>query len=257
MDAVVLAGGLLKDEDPLLPLIPEGKPRYKAFLSLQGKPILQWVLDVLSSSPGIDNIILMGQPAQNGFTSTKPIYFLEDTGNLIENIIAGVTYSSQINPAATHCLIASGDIPLVRPEMVDWVVTKAEDLKVDIAYQVITEEVMEARFPGSNRTFATLRDMRVCGGDLTVISHSVIRENTALWKKLVEARKSVFKQAAIFGPRLLIGFLFKLYSLNQMADYLGRRLGLQARAVVCPYAEVAMDVDKPHQLELVKQDLEQ
>ncbi|MEJ2485623.1 MAG: NTP transferase domain-containing protein [Anaerolineales bacterium] len=255
MDAVVLAGGLMTETDPLYPLIPEDAPKYKAFLTINGKPILQWVLDVLDSSPKIENIILVGQPEQNGFSSAKPIYFLEDTGNLVENIISGVTYSSQVNPMASHSMIASGDVPLIRPEMVDWVIANAEKLNVDITYNVITEDVMEARFPGSNRTFAPLKGARVCGGDLNVISHAVVKENTALWKQLTDARKSVFKQASIFGPRLLIGLLLRQLTLDQTARYLSKRLGLEAKAVVCPYAELAMDVDKPHQFEIVKRDI--
>jgi len=257
MDAVVLAGGLLNEEDPLFSHIPESLPKYKAFLKVGEKSALQWVLDVLDSSKAVENIILVGQPVENGFSSTKPIYFLEDSGSLIENIISGVNFSSKVNPGTAYSLIATGDVPLIKPEMVDWVVANAEKLKVDIAYHVITEEVMEGRFPGSNRTFAPLKGARVCGGDLHVVSHKVVKENTDLWKRLTEARKSVFKQAAIFGPRLLFGLLLRQFDLEQLADYLGKRLGLRAKAVVCPYAEVAMDVDKPHQLELVRQDLGQ
>lgn len=255
MDVVILAGGGLDQEDPLFPFIPEGVPKSKAFITLQGKPILQWVLEALESSRNIENMILVGQSEKNGFTSAKPMVHLPDTGSMIDNIISGVTYSSQLNPASTHTLIASGDIPMVEPHMVDWVIQNAEKKPVDIAYQVITDEVMEGRFPGSNRTFAPLKDVRVCGGDLSVISHAVVTQNTALWKQLTDARKSVFKQAAIFGPRLLIGILLRQLELEQVASYLGKRLGLQAKAVVCPYAEVAMDIDKPHQLELVRQEL--
>jgi GTP:adenosylcobinamide-phosphate guanylyltransferase len=255
MDVVVLAGGKLKDEDLLLPLIPEGVPKYKAFLSVHGRPMLQWVLDALGSSTGAENIILVGQPEENGFSSAKPIHYLPDSGNLVENIISGVSYSSQINPQAGYCLIASGDIPMIQPEMVDWVIANAEHLEADIAYHVVTDEVMEARFPGSNRTYAALKGVRVCGGDLNVVSHAAVKENTALWKRLTEARKSVFKQAAIFGPRLLVGLALKQFDLDEMGHYLGKRLKLDTRAVLCPYAEVAMDIDKPHQLELARQEL--
>jgi len=34
-----------------------------------------------------------------------------------------------------------------------------------------------------------------------------------------------------------------------------KRLGVTGRAIICPYAEVGMDVDKPHQLELMRKDL--
>lgn len=255
MDAVVLGGGTLKDEDLLLPFIPDGVPKYKAFLTLNGRPMLQWVLDALDGSPKIENIILVGQAEENGFSSEKPIHFLPDSGNLVENIIAGVTYSSQINPRAGYCLIASGDVPMIQPEMVHWVIENGEHLGKDITYHVVTDEVMEARFPGSNRTFAALKGVRVCGGDLIVVSHAAVRENIALWKRLTDARKSVFKQAAIFGPRLLVGLLLKQFNLEELGLILGKRLQLDVAAAMCPYAEVAMDVDKPHQLELARKEL--
>jgi GTP:adenosylcobinamide-phosphate guanylyltransferase len=255
MDAVVLAGGDLDVDDPLFTLIPEGSPKNKVFLTIKEKPMLQWVLQALERNQKIENIILVGQSEQHGFTSIKPIHFLEDTGNLIENIISGVTYANQLNPAATHTLITTGDIPTLKAEMVTWVIENAEKLMVDIVYHVVSDEVMENRFPGANRTYAPLKGMRVCGGDLTVISHDVVKENTALWKQLTDARKSVFKQAAIFGPRLLIGLLLRQFDLDQVAVYLSKRLNLQAKAVVCPYAELAMDIDKPHQLELVRREM--
>jgi hypothetical protein len=33
-------------------------------------------------------------------------------------------------------------------------------------------------------------------------------------------------------------------------------LGIRGRAILCPYAEIGMDVDKPHQLEILRADLE-
>jgi hypothetical protein len=35
-----------------------------------------------------------------------------------------------------------------------------------------------------------------------------------------------------------------------------RRLQLRGRALHCPYPEMAMDADKPHQLAILRQDLE-
>ncbi|MGD2026736.1 MAG: nucleotidyltransferase family protein [Anaerolineales bacterium] len=255
MNVVILAGGVLDSEDSLNPLLPPESPKNKSFLPLHGKPMLQWVLDTMQLSKYVGNIVLVGVGEEAGFTSAKPVYFLPDHGTIIENIIAGVQFSSQISPDASHSMIASGDIPTIEPEMVDWVIKNASDSNVDIFYHVVTQEIMEQRFPGSNRTFAPLKDLRVCGGDLNVVSHRAVTKNIDLWEELTAARKSVFKQAAIFGPRLLLGLLFRSLDLDQLAAYLSKRLGIEAKAVICPYAEIAMDVDKPHQLEIIRKEV--
>ncbi|MEJ2758953.1 MAG: hypothetical protein P8046_10780 [Anaerolineales bacterium] len=232
MNVVILAGGELSPEDPLYPLIPENTLKKKVFLPLEGKPMLQWVLDALAASQHIDKMVLVGVDESSGFQAGKSLVFIPDHGSLVENIIAGVRYSRE-------------------PEMVDWVVENGEIDGVDLLYNVITDKTMESRFPGSNRTFAPLKGIRVCGGDLNIISNRLIDDHIELWQELTAARKNVLKQAAIFGPRLLFALLFRWYDLNQVAEYLSRRLGLKAKAVVSPYAELGMDVDKPHQYELI------
>lgn len=251
MNVVILAGGELSPEDPLYPLIPENRPKKKVFLPLEGKPMLQWVLDALADSQHIDRMILVGVDEASGFQASKPLAFLPDSGSLVENIIAGVRYSREADPQSTHTMVASGDIPTVGAEMVDWVVENNDTAGVDLLYNVVTDETMESRFPGANRTFAPLKGIRICGGDLNIVSNSIIDDHLELWQELTASRKNVFKQAAIFGPRLLFALLFRWYDLDQVADYLSGRLGLKARAVVSPYAELGMDVDKPHQYELI------
>ena len=60
----------------------------------------------------------------------------------------------------------------------------------------------------------------------------------------------------------IIGFgtLFKLatrqLTLDEAVSRVCQRIGINGRAIVWPYAEPCMDVDKPHQLELLRADLE-
>jgi hypothetical protein len=49
--------------------------------------------------------------------------------------------------------------------------------------------------------------------------------------------------------------LMRLISLDSAVKTVSRRLKISGRAIICPYAEVGMDVDKPHQLEIIRQDL--
>ena len=255
MYAVILAGGGLSADDPLREKMPEGVPANKAFLPINGRPALQWVLDAVSACDQIEGIIITGRTAEEGWTSSKPLHFLPDHGSLTGNARAGLRLSSELAPGLKHTLMSSSDIPLITPEMVTWAVQRSQTLDADLVYHVITQEAMEARFPGSNRTFVPLKGVRVCGGDLNVLANRIVDSHAELLDRLAEARKSPFKQAAIFGPGVLIGLLMRRFDLESLARTLGKRLGLGARAVLCPYPEIGMDIDKPYQYDLVIDEL--
>jgi hypothetical protein len=49
--------------------------------------------------------------------------------------------------------------------------------------------------------------------------------------------------------------LIRRITIDDTVKRVSNRLGLKGRAIISPYAEIAMDVDKLHQLELVISDL--
>jgi hypothetical protein len=65
------------------------------------------------------------------------------------------------------------------------------------------------------------------------------------------------KQAALMGFDTLILVLLHAITLDAAVKKLTKRLNITGQAILCPYAEVGMDVDKPHQLEMMRADLSQ
>jgi hypothetical protein len=154
-------------------------------------------------------------------------------------------------------LVVASDIPAITPEMVDWTVNTALETQDDLYYSIVTREVMESRFPGSNRTYIKLRGgLELAGGDMNVVAIWTVTANQELWERIEAARKSPLRQAALVGYDTLFLVLFRLVDVNAAAKQISKRLGLKGRPLICPYAEVAMDVDKPHQLEILRADLE-
>jgi hypothetical protein len=49
--------------------------------------------------------------------------------------------------------------------------------------------------------------------------------------------------------------LLRMLTLDKAVQLASKRLSIKGRAMVCPYAEVGMDVDKPHQLAIMRDDL--
>lgn len=252
MDAIVTAGGIPKPDEPLYERT-QGKS--KALLDVNGKPMIQWVLDALCEAQTIDQILIMGLEPDSGLSCSKIADYMPNQGSMFENIRAGMIQIKQINPAARHALVVSSDIPTITSIMVDWVVKTCMQTDDDAYYNVIERSVMEKRFPGSKRTYTRLKDMEVCGGDMNVIRTMTGTDNDDFFERLISARKSVFKQAQLIGFGTLFLFLLHRLTLDDAVARVVKRIGLTGRAIRCPYAEIGMDVDKPFQLELVCADL--
>jgi NDP-sugar pyrophosphorylase family protein len=252
MDAIVTAGGIPQPDELLYPYT---QGIAKAMLDIAGKPMIQWVLDALSASQKVESVVLIGLTADSGVTCSKPVTYIPNQGGMLENIIGGIKKVIELHPDMHHVLLVSSDIPAITGEMVDWVIDSAMQTDEDVYYNVVRRDVMEARFPGSKRSYTRLKDIELCGGDMNVVRTAMVTREQETFDKLIAARKNVFKQAALIGYDTLLLLVLRAITLDGAIKKVTRRLNLTGRAIVCPYAEVAMDVDKPHQLEIMRADL--
>jgi len=252
VDAVITAGGIPQPGEPLYE-VTQGKS--KALLDVAGKPMVQWVLDALCQSTVVERIAVVGLPPESNLQCSKLIDYLPNQNSMLENIRAGVNKIQEYNPDTQHVLLVSSDIPAITGEMVDWVARTALQTDDDVYYNVIRREVMEARFPNSRRSFTRLRGMEVCGGDLNLMHVRMLAGKNDVWEKIIASRKNVFKQAALIGYDTLVLLMLRLIDVDQAVKMVSKRLKIKGRGLVCPYAEIGMDVDKPFQLEMVRADL--
>lgn len=249
MDAVLTAGGIPQPDEPLYSY---SNGEAKALIDVAGKPMIQWVLDALGEAKTIEHVVVIGLSDKANLTCTKPLSYLPNQGKMLENLKAGTAKVLELNPQAKYVLFVSSDIPSITGKMVDWVVRTCMQTNHDLYYNVIRREDMERRFPGSKRTYTRLKDMEVCGGDMNVVRTAIVNKNSEFWDKLIEARKNPAAQAALIGTDIIFKFLFRQLTIDDVIQRVADKLGLKGRAIVCPYPEVGMDVDKPHQLELIR-----
>jgi GTP:adenosylcobinamide-phosphate guanylyltransferase len=252
MDAIVTAGGIPQPDDPLYSF---SNGDAKALIDIAGKPMVQWVLDALGNAKQVDNVILIGLSPKSGLTCKKPVHYLSNQGRMLANIVAGVNKALELDPKTKYVLVVSSDIPAIKPEMVDWLVNTCMETKDDLYYGVCPREVMEARFPDSNRTYIRLKDIDLCGADINLTHVRMATEHLDLWESLIGNRKSPMRQAATIGFDTLFQIVTRSITLNDLVKKVSRRIGIKGRAIIWDYAEPCMDVDKPHQLELLRADL--
>lgn len=252
MNAIVTAGGIPQPGDKLYEY---SNGDSKALIDVAGKPMVQWILDALGEAKLVDQVIVIGLSAKSGLTCKKPMHFVSNQGRMLANIVTGVNKSLELNPKGEYVLIVSSDIPALKSDMVDWLIKTAMQTKDDLYYGVCPREVMEARFPTSNRTFTKLKDMEICGSDVNVIHVSMTTDHLDTWEQLIGNRKSPLRQAGVIGIDTLIQFAFKQFTLQALVERASQRIGIKGRAIIWDKAEPCMDVDKPHQLELMREDL--
>ena len=252
MDAIVTAGGVPLPGDPLY-VYSNGNS--KALIDISGKPMVQWVLDALGESKKVDNVIVIGLSPKSGLTCKKPLHYISNQGRMLANIVAGVNKSLELNKKNEYVLIVSSDIPAIKGDMVDWLINTSMETKDDLYYGVCPREVMETRYPTSKRTYTKLKEMELCGADINVIHVSMTTDHLNTWEQLIGNRKSPLRQAAVIGWDTLFQLATRQFTLQGLVERASQRIGIKGRAIVWDKAEPCMDVDKPHQLELMREDI--
>lgn len=250
MNVIVTAGGETDVKQPLYQVTQGG---LKAMIEICGKPMVQWVLDALGETDQIERVVVVGLPPETDLTCTHPLILLPDHGDMLKNIMAGAKEVTRLDPHASHVLLASGDLPGLNGEMIDWFLEQVKDQEYDIYYTIIARETMESQFPASKRTYIHLKDLQVCGGDLHCFRLSAASEESSIWKRLIESRKNPLRQASIVGYDTLLFLMLRQLSLQDAVKAVARRLDITGCAVASPFAELGMDVDKPFQLDIIRE----
>jgi len=187
LDVILTAGGIPSQKDPLHTAARGG---YKAMIDINGKPMIQWVLNALSGATKIERIILVGLPPVTDLNSAKPIAIVEEQGDLLSNIRAGCHEVSSQHTGDEHVLLVAADIPLLEPYMVDWMVDQVSTSEADVNYGLVDKALMESTFPGARKNFITLKEQQICGGEMNAIRLKIAGSGDPVWQRLVEARKT-------------------------------------------------------------------
>jgi len=155
------------------------------------------------------------------------------------------------NAAPYPVLVTTADHALLTREMVEAFLNDSEGN--DVAVALVERRTVEAAYPQTKRTWLRFRGGDYTGANLfalrTPASHAAVR----IWSNVERDRKKVLRLFFFFGPLLAIRALTRTISLDNALRTVGRRLGISVRAVRLPFADAAVDVDKPADLELAEQ----
>jgi len=251
LDAVIIAGGDPAKDAQLLAY--GGDAPRKALIQLGGQTFLERITSAILGSKRVRRIVVVGLPVEHRPDLGPQVTFLPDAHGMLANGRAGIEYLKSAGGSSPRILSSSGDIPLITPEIVCDFIDLCLPHDVDYCYPIVPEEAMERTFPGSGRTFVPLANGRFAGGDLGMVKPSMLDSNTTKIEELIGQRKTFWRQVRAVGLDTLLLLLIHRLTIAQLERRASKAIGITGKAIVCPDAEVAMDVDKPHHLDVVRE----
>lgn len=256
MDIIITAGGIPRPKHPIYKYT-KGKP--KALLDIAGKPMIQWVLDAVSEAKSVGHVAVVGLVLSEvegldgsvDLSCKKPLSVIPNHYNMVENLRAGARQILELNPSAKYVMTCTSDIPMVTPEAFDWIVEQAQTSRHEFYLTMITKEAMMRRFPGSKRRTDRFTDIEVRGADITVVEPRIILQG-GIADTLKQLRHNTWNQLMFIGFDTLLLIRLRRLDLAGFAKRLAKKHGLDWSPLVCPFPEIAMDVDFPQELELAR-----
>jgi len=233
--AVILAGAT----SPWLNCLA-GTP-YRISAKINGKKILNYIVDALQNSGCIDRIMLAA-PKEAALDLPYGVEHTLSESALPDTAFAG---SKALNDGG-KLLFVTDDIPFLTSEaIIDFLGRCEENIDMQLQYPLIYKESCERAYPGVQRTYVCFKEGRFTGGNLTLCDRNIISDGQRVAKKIFDMRKSPFKMAKWVGWSFVCRFMLHKIALSEANEMASKMTGFRCQSVLTKYAEIGMDLDKP------------
>lgn len=249
--ALVLAGS----RGPSDPVAAQAGLRHKALVPVAGVPMILRVLRTLAASRHVGRIVLcLDDPAM---LDALPEAAALTTAGRLSSVPTAASPSLSIAAALRRIeapfplLVTTADHPLLTTAMVDHFVTAAP-ADADVAVALAPAALIRGAHPGAVRTFYRLGREAYSGCNLFAFRTPNAEKVAVFWAEMERHRKRPWRLIAAIGPLTLLRFLLGMLDPRGAERLLSRRTGAAIRIVEMPFAEAAIDVDKPADLALAE-----
>jgi molybdopterin-guanine dinucleotide biosynthesis protein A len=253
MHCVILAGGIVGPDDPLY-AYTGGRP--KALLDMGGRPMLERVIAALQASSHVEEVLVVGIAEETiaaaGLQTARPVAALPDAGDMLANMLVGAAWFRKHHPEVEVVLGCSADIPTITGRIVDAFIEACRPWDKAVYYNLVTRQKLEARFPHSRRTYSRYGPIEAAGGDMAIARLDVLDKNRDLAAALSNARKQPWRIAGLVGVRFLVRFLLHRVTVADVEKTAERIIGAPVKIILDGSPELAMDADKPFQVDLLR-----
>jgi molybdopterin-guanine dinucleotide biosynthesis protein A len=241
--AVILAAGRGADD----PMAKAFGVAHKCTIPIAGKPMLGYVTSALNGTP-------IGRPY---VVSIDDLAVLPTDPKNISQLKSGNSAPASALQAITRIgsfpvLITTGDHPLLTSQMIIHMMRQAETTGADVLVGLATAETILATYPDTKRTWFNLGGTRVSGCNLFAVMNARGLKLLEAWQELEKSRKKPWKLVFAFGLKPLLLFATGQLTPERAFNHISQKLGITAKPIFLPFAEAAIDVDKPSDFTLAE-----
>jgi GTP:adenosylcobinamide-phosphate guanylyltransferase len=247
-DALVLAAG----RGPADPLSSAFAVSHKCLLPVAGQSMLQHVVKALLASARFNTIaVSIEDPA-------IACHALGELADAVKPVVSAASASLSVArsfaaiPLTQPTLVTTADHPLLRRDIIDDFLARSAASGADLTVGLATAEVILTAYPEARRTFLQFGRQRVSGCNLFAFNTANAVSVIDHWHDVEQSRKKPWRLVRSFGIVPLVRYALGALSLEAAFGAASRTLGLTVKPILLPFAESAIDVDKPADLELAE-----
>lgn len=243
MDILILAGGEASPE-----LFELAQERERAIIDIGGEPMIGPLLRASQSAFPTARIAIAGSSrVVTAARAFADIIAVEPGERMVDNLAAGARALQ-----SEQLLVCSCDLPLIDSDSLIELASTATAQKLEIAYPIVERSLCEREFPGGRRTYARLREGEFTGGNAVLLPRARVPALVELANVAYGARKNPARLARMLGAALVLKFIARSLRISDVEARASAVLGCSTGAVRMTRACIAFDVDKPHDLEVVR-----
>jgi len=153
-------------------------------------------------------------------------------------------------------MVTTCDHPLLTPDMVDLFLAESQASGADFTLGLATKNIIQPAYPHVKRTYLKFKDQHVSGCNLFYVRNEKGLEAIKFWRAAQHDRKRPIKLARRLGMGMLFKYISGGLTLKSAFEHASKSLKINAKPIILPFAEAAIDVDKPSDLALVNEILD-
>ena len=241
--ALILAGSRGGEVDPAAAYAGVS---HKGLITLEGRTLLNRVLGAIEAAgPETIGVAANDEAIKTALAGVKVVVLPTASGpsQSVENAARELGFP---------LVVTTVDHALLKPEWITQFLADTPDW-ADVAVLLASEDRVQAAAPQTKRTYLRFQDGRYSGCNLFLLRNENALKVVEVWRKVEALRKQPWKIAAMLGPSFLIRYLLNWLTLDQAVLKLGKLAGVKAAAVRAHDGLAAVDVDKPSDLDLVRE----